>query len=107
MALEALEKEKNIPRDYMIEKIQQALTAAYHREYSAAGEVDFVMDPKTMTMRMFALKTVADPVSDPAVEISPEEAQTVSEAKTPVSVGDVVRVELTTKQFGRSAARTA
>jgi len=70
LALEALEKEKNIPKDYMIEKIQQALTAAYHREYTANGEVDFVMDPKTMTMRMYALKTVADPVEDPTLEIS-------------------------------------
>ena len=107
LALEALEKEKNIPKDYMIEKIQQALTAAYHREYSAAGEVNFVMDPKTMMMRMFALKTVADPVTDPALEISPEEAQTVSESRAPVAVGDVVRVELNTKQFGRIAAQTA
>ena len=105
LALEALEKEKNIPKDYMIEKIQQAPTAAYHREYSPNGEVTFVMDPKTMSMRMYATKTIANPVTDPMTEISPEDARRYTTGAP--AVGDTVSVEMNTKQFGRIAAQTA
>ena len=105
LALEALEKEKNIPKDYMIEKIQQALTAAYHREYSPNGEVTFVMDPKTMSMRMYATKTIANPVTDPMTEISPEDARRYTTGAP--AIGDTVSVEMNTKQFGRIAAQTA
>ena len=106
LALEALEKEKNIPKDYMLEKIRQALTAAYRREYASEADVDFVMDPKTMTMRMFELKTVADPVEYPDRQITAEEAKAVAGVKNP-AVGDVVRLEVNTRQFGRIAAQTA
>lgn len=106
-ALADLEKEKGIPRDYMLEKIQQALAAAYNREFPGAGEnIEFSIDPKTKAMQMFALKTVADPVENPDSELSLEAANDLK-AGVIYNVGDVVRFEVKTKEFGRIAAQTA
>jgi len=106
-ALADLEKEKGIPRDYMLEKIRQALLAAYHRDNPGAGDdIEFAIDPNTKAMQMFALKTVADPVEDPVNQISVEEAARI-DPEARYSIGDAVRMEIKTKEFGRIAAQTA
>ncbi len=106
-ALTDLEKEKGIPKDYMLEKIRQALTAAYHRENPDAGDnIEFAVDPSSMVMRMYALKTVVDDVTNPALEIRADQVKRNGN-EAPPSTGDVVRVELDTKNFGRIAAQTA
>ena len=77
-ALEDLEKERGIPKDYMLEKIRQALTAAYHRENPNAGDnVEFEMDPETMALEMYEVKTVAREIERPEEQILPEEARTI------------------------------
>lgn len=75
-ALADLEKEKGIPKDYMLDKIRQALTAAYHRENPEAGDnIEFAIDPDMTVMRMYARKTVVEKVGNPAAEIDIEEAK--------------------------------
>ena len=44
-ALELLEKEKGIPREYLIEKIEAALVSAYKKEYGNNTNVRVVIDP--------------------------------------------------------------
>ena len=106
-ALEDLEKERGIPKDYMLEKIRQALTAAYHRENPSAGDnVEFAMDPETSVLKMFAVKTVVDEVSDPTAEILLERAKALP-GYSKCALGDVVKVRLETKSFTRIAAQTA
>ena len=106
-ALEDLEKERGIPKDYMLEKIRQALTAAYHRENPSAGDnVEFAMDPATSVLQMYAVKTVVSEVSDPTAEILLERAKTLP-GYSKCALGDVVKVRLETKSFTRIAAQTA
>jgi len=106
-ALSDLEKEKGIPKDYMLDKIRQALTAAYHRENPDAGDnIEFIIDPATMVMRMYALKTVVENVANPPAEVTIDQIKRTA-ADTIPAIGDVVRVELDTKNFGRIAAQTA
>ena len=106
-ALEDLEKERGIPKDYMLEKIRQALTAAYHRENPTAGDnVEFAMDPETSVLQMFAVKTVVEEVTDPTAEILHERAKALP-GYSKCAVGDIVRVRLETKSFTRIAAQTA
>ena len=102
-ALEQLEKEKGIPKDYMLEKITQALLAAYKKDNT--GYTDNVsVRVVDNEMKMFVEKEVVEDVQFPATEISVEEAQQYA----PGSVeGDVVEVEMKAKQFGRIAAQTA
>ena len=108
-ALEALEKEKGIKKEYMLDRISQALVAAYKalykRDTTAAIENVFVtIDEKSGNISMVAVKTVVEEVDNPAVEISLMEAEKYS--KTP-AVGDQVRVPVNMKDFGRIATQTA
>ncbi len=106
-ALEDLEKERGIPKDYMLEKIRQALTAAYHRENPTAGDnVEFAMDPETSVLQMFAVKTVVEEVTDPTAEILHERAKALP-GYSKCAIGDIVKVRLETRSFTRIAAQTA
>ena len=108
-ALEALEKEKGIKKEYMLDRISQALVAAYKalykRDTTAAIENVFVnIDEKTGTISKVAVQTIVEEVANPAVEISLMDAEKYS--KTP-AVGDQVRVPVNMKDFGRIATQTA
>jgi len=105
MALDMLEKEKGIPKDYMLEKISQALLAAYKKDTD--GPTDNVViepDEKKQALRMYAKKVVVDMVEDPFTEISYPDALTYSKRAT---VGDIINVDIKTMAFGRIAAQTA
>ncbi len=102
-ALEQLEREKGIPKEYMEEKISQALLAAYKKDHS--GYTDNVVIQLTDgELRMFVQKEAVEEVILPETEISLEEARKL----VPDAVeGDVISVEVEAKQFGRIAAKTA
>jgi len=104
-AIDLIEKEKGIPKSYMMEKITLALVSAYKKDHEDNGENIVVdADPDKGTVKMYIKKDVVETVDDPATEISLEEAQ----AKLPqAGLGDVIRIEVKTRDFGRIAAQTA
>ena len=105
-ALDELEAEKKIKKEYMFEKIAQALVAAYKRDNPGAMDNVFVdVDEKKKEIRMRVQKTVVEgEVENPACEISLEEARSISQSYAP---GDVVNFDIKTRDFGRIAAQTA
>jgi len=103
-AVRLLEKEKGIPAEYLIEKIRTAIVLAVRRDFGAKENVLVVMDPVTNEFRVTVQKTVVEELSDPDLELLPEQAV---KYKKNAKVGDVVEIELETKQFGRIAAQTA
>ncbi len=109
-ALLDLEKEKGIKKDYMLDRISQALVAAYKALYKRDTQstgVDNVfvdIDEQTGEITMHAVKTVTDDVQNPTCEMSVEEAEQYS--KDP-QIGDEIRFEVDMKTFGRIATQTA
>ncbi|MCI9415175.1 MAG: transcription termination/antitermination protein NusA [Clostridiales bacterium] len=103
-AVKLLEKEKGIPADYLMEKIQAAVIIAVKRDYGGKENIRVVMDPATSEFSVALYKTVVEEVEDPDVEMLPEEAAKYSKT---AKVGDTVEIPLETKQFGRIAAQTA
>ena len=109
-ALDDLEKEKGIKKEYMLDRISQALAAAYKARYKAAVQSTaldnlFVkIDSETGEISMQAVKTVVDFVESPATEISVEEAKQY--APDP-QLGDQIRLEVEVNDFGRIATQTA
>ena len=104
-AIEQIEQEKGIPQTYMIEKITQALVRAYERDH--AGVADNVVvdaDREKGTVRMFVKKDVVETVDNPGTEMSLEDAR---KALPHAALGDVLRIEIKPKNFGRIAAQTA
>ena len=104
-AIEDIEKEKGIPREYMFEKIQQAMLAAFRKDNPEYGEnVEVVLDEDKKRIELVINKTVVEEVCDPTAELDLESAHKLSKRAKP---GDVVQIPVETKKFGRIAAQAA
>ena len=115
-AIEAIEKEKGIPQDYMLEKIRAALMTAFKRdnpEGEMAGQlengedsvvVDIDRDKKTIAMFLRKTVTAEEDITDPSVQMTLDEAHRYSKK---ARLGDIVSIPVETKKFGRIAAQAA
>lgn len=103
-ALEALEVEKGISKDIVIEALEAALVSAYKRHYDQAQNVEVEFDGKKGKIHVYAVKEVTDEVMDSQLEVGIDEALKINGA---YEVGDTIRFEVTPKDFGRIAAQTA
>ena len=102
-ALALLEKERNIPQSFMMDKIIQALTTAYKRDHSDVENVIVDVDEEHQTLKMYVQKNVVDEEDyvDPPNEMTLEEAKALS-AK--YEIGDTVNIPVDNVEFGRIAA---
>ena len=103
-ALEALEKEKGIPKEYMLEKVEAALISAYKRDNGGNSNVRISIDPVKKDVKVYQVKNIVEEVLDPETEISVEAAKAISRRNV---LGGVVETEIKTKSFGRISAQTA
>ena len=104
LALEDLEKEKGIKKEYLLESIETALLTAYKRNFDALDNVKVVMDPQTGATHVFSIKEVMEHANDSATEINLEDAKKINKD---ANIGDTVEVEIVPRNFGRIAAQTA
>lgn len=105
-ALMILEKEKNISKDTLLDAIKQSLLQACKNHYgkTEANNVVVNIDPETCAFEVYAEKTVVEEVQDELSEISLVNAK----LKDPrYDIGDIVRVEIKSKEFGRIATQNA
>lgn len=103
-SLDLLEKEKDIPKETMFEAIEKSLITACTQHFGKADNMNVSLDRNTGDFRVWAEKTVVDEVTDPVLEISAEDALKID---TGCKVGDVVNVEIQSKEFGRIATTNA
>ena len=104
-AIEALEKEKGIPREYMFEKVRLAMLAAFKRDNPEEAEnVEILLDEVGRRIEMFKSKVVVETVEDPVFEISLDEAKRYAKR---AKLGDTVRIPVDTRRFGRIPAQAA
>ena len=104
VALDLLEKEKGIPKEYMIEKIEAALLSACKKEYGANTLVRVAIDPVKEDVKVYIQKEVVEEVTNPQCEISLEEAKALSRRNT---LGKLVETEVKTKNVRRLSAAAA
>lgn len=103
-ALEALEKEKNISKDVLLEAIEAALMAAYKRSVGPAHDTRVSIARDTGDISIYALKDVVEEVIDEECEISLEDAR---KTNPNYEIGDVWETKVKPVAFGRIAAQTA
>ena len=103
-ALEEMEKERGISKDYMLESLESALVMAYKKNFDSAENVKVTMDKKTGETHVYAVKEIVKEVEDPKLQISSADAKKINKK---LKVGDVVNIEIFPKNFGRIAAGTA
>ncbi len=103
-ALTALEKQKGISRDVLVEAIEAALVTAYKRNFNQAQNVRVDLNLDKGTMKVYSRKDVVVEVEDDRLQISLEDAQKINPA---YELEDIVEQEVTPRDFGRIAAQTA
>ncbi len=105
-ALDLLEAEKGIPKEYMIEKVEAALVSAYKREYGGNSNVRVVIDTVKKDLKMYQVReVVANDFEeyDELLHIRLDEAKALSRRHT---LGGVVETEIKTKNVRRLSAQT-
>ena len=103
-ALELLEKEKGIPAEYMIERVEAALISAFKREEGGNSNVRVVLDPVKKDVRVYKQMDIVEEVEDEATQITLEQAHKLSKR---YKLGGVAEIEMKPKNFRRLSAQTA
>ena len=103
-ALNALEKEKDISKDILLEAIENSLITGCKQHFGKSDNIKVKIDRETGDFFVFAEKEVVEEVTDPILEMSLVEAQNISIKH---QIGDIVNVEVKSKEFSRIAAQKA
>jgi N utilization substance protein A len=102
--LEQVAKDKGIPRDMLIEVIEQAFVTAARKKFGQETELESQYNPESGEIELFQFKNVVEDVTDPTLELTIEEARKMDpEAEIEDSLG----IKLDASSFGRVSAQTA
>jgi N utilization substance protein A len=105
LAIKAIAEEKNLPEETVQEVVEQALAAAYRRDYGEREqEVRVTMNLNTGDVDAYVTKEVVESVENAAYELSLNEAQVIQKS---ANIGDMVETHEKVNNFGRVAAQTA
>jgi len=103
-ALDILEKEKNISKDILLEAIETSLITACKNHFGKSDNIRVDMNPETCEYHVYQSKTVVEQVADPVMEISIANAKMIN---SNYNLGDIVNIEIKSKEFGRIATQNA
>jgi N utilization substance protein A len=103
-ALNILEQEKNISKDTLLEAIENSLVTACKNHFGKSDNVKVTINPETCEFRCYQEKTVVEEVTDLVEEISLVNAQMIDPK---YELGDIVQIEVKSKEFGRIATQNA
>lgn len=103
-ALTILEQEKNIPKETLLDAIENSLITACKNHFGKSDNIKVQIDPKSCEYHVYQEKTVVEQVEDGICEISLVNAKMID---SKYEVGDVVNMEVKSKEFGRIATQNA
>lgn len=104
LALEQLEREKNIRKDDVLKMIEEAVVNSLRKHVGMDAVIEASIDPETAEFRANVVKTVVETVVEPEKEIGLAEAK---RHKKDAAVGEQVRLPAPVTDFARIAAQTA
>jgi N utilization substance protein A len=103
-AMDELEKERGIKKDYLIESLENALVAAYKKNFDSVDNVQVTINQETGDIHIYSVREVVEKSEDPLLELGIDEARRIN---SKVEIGGTVNLEIFPKDFGRIAAQTA
>ena len=103
-ALDLLEKERGIPKAYMLERVEAALVSAFKKDSGGGTNVRVVVDEAKKDIKLYKQMNIVEEVVDPLTEITLEDAKKLNRRYV---LGGIAEIELKTKNFGRISAQTA
>ena len=103
-ALKQISKEKGIDENVIFEAIETSLVTACKKNFGSNANNKVIIDRENGNVQVFAQKTIVGEVKDPSTEISEDDARKIN---IRYSLGDIVDVAVTPRNFGRISAQTA
>ncbi|MCC8073688.1 MAG: transcription termination factor NusA [Clostridiales bacterium] len=103
-AVNQIVAEKNIPEEYLYEKISAAIVVAAKHDYNGKDIVHCDIDPEKQKVKVYVRKNVVEEVEDPDTDLTLEQARLIRKS---AKVGGTIDIPLKTKNFGRIVAQTA
>ena len=103
-SIEILSKEKGIDMQIVLDAVKDAMLIAARKHFRTEEDYVAEMDEKTGAIHLFAVKKVADPVTDPVKEMTLQQALKINPQ---AAVGSEIRIEKPTDALGRISAQTA
>ncbi len=103
-ALDILEKEKEISKETLFEAIENSLLTACKNHFGKSDNIRVEIDRDTCDFLCYAEKEVVEEVEDDCLQISLEDALKIVPG---VQLGDIVHVEIKSREFGRIATQNA
>lgn len=104
LALEVLEKDKGISREYMLERVVAALQSAYRRENGGACNIRVLIDPDKKDMKVYRQFEIVEEVEEPQNQITLEAAKARNKKS---KLGGTIEIEVKPKELGRLSIQTA
>src|SRR5690349_4610326 len=102
-SIEILSKEKGIDPQIIRDAVKDAMLVAARKHFHADEELVAEMQEGTGNLQIFGVKRVADPVTDPVREISPEDARKQNQE---IEIGSEIRFAKPLDALGRISAQT-
>ncbi len=103
-ALTILEREKDISKETLLEAIENSLITACKNHFGKSENIKVNIDPETCEYHVYQEKTVVEEVTEDALEISLANAKMID---SKYELGDIVNIEVKSKEFGRIATQNA
>ncbi|MBI2796408.1 MAG: transcription termination factor NusA [Gemmatimonadetes bacterium] len=103
-AIRELSNSKQLDRSELVALLQDGIHAALAKKHGPTVQAEVGIDDASGGIKIALLKTVVEEVTDPAREVTLEEARYEDEA---FEVGDVMEVPVDFAEFGRSAVQAA
>jgi N utilization substance protein A len=102
--IEQVGKEKGIPKETIIEALEEAILSASKKKYGSHLDLEAHYNEELGEIEVFQFKTVVENVNEPDMEINEEDAR---HHDPECMVGDAIGIKLDTSSLGRIAAQTA
>ena len=103
-ALDMLEKENGIAKEYMLDRVRAALETAVKRDDGNIDNIEVLVDEETSSISLIRRWTVIDDITDENCQLTLAEAKKIDKK---AKLGGEVVQEIQTKEFGRIAAQSA
>lgn len=103
-ALNQIERDKGISKEVLLEALENSLLTACKNNYGTSQNIKVTIDPEVGEVSVLAEKEIVELVEDSNLQISLDEARKISKK---ASVGGIIDVVVTPKNFGRIAAQKA
>ncbi|MDE6816530.1 MAG: transcription termination/antitermination protein NusA, partial [Lachnospiraceae bacterium] len=103
-ALDILEKEKEISKETLFEAIENSLITACKNHFGKSDNIKVEIDRESCDFLCYAEKEIVEEVEDDCLQITLEDAVKI---KSDAELGEIIHVEIKSKEFGRIATQNA